>query len=129
MKASKRSNIDSFMVMDVMRQAAAKEAEGHDIIHMEVGQPATPAPKVALEAAQLGLEHDSLGYTLALGRLELRQRIAQHYRTNYTLEIDPARVVVTNGSSAGFVLAFLALFDPGQRVALPSPGYHVIATS
>lgn len=121
--ASARSAIDSFIVMDVMSRAAAREAAGAHVIHMEVGQPGTPAPLSAREAAKRAIDEGALGYTLALGTAPLRQRIARHYRETYGVEVAPERVVVTTGSSAGFVLAFLALFDAGARVALPEPGY------
>lgn len=121
--ASRRSGIDSFIVMDVMRMAAHEEAAGRSVIHMEVGQPATPAPRLAREAAKLAIDNHGLGYTLALGTEPLRARIARHYADVYGVAVDPERVVVTTGSSAAFVLAFLALFDTGARVALPSPGY------
>jgi aspartate/methionine/tyrosine aminotransferase len=121
--ASRRSEIESFIVMDVMRAAQAREAAGHRVIHMEVGQPGTPAPRGARERVARALSADQLGYTLALGRPELRARIAQHYRETYDLAIPAERIVVTAGSSAAFVLAFLALFDAGDRVALPAPGY------
>lgn len=120
---ARRSGIDSFIVMDVMRMAAAEEAAGRSIIHMEVGQPATPAPLAAREAAKHAIDSHNLGYTLALGIAPLRERIAVHYAETYGVSVDPSRVVVTTGSSAAFVLAFLALFDAGARVALPSPGY------
>ena len=106
-----------------MRAAAAREAAGHDIIHMEVGQPATAAPRAARLAAARALESEPLGYTLALGLETLRARIAALYKDWYGLEISAERVVVTTGSSGAFVLAFLALFDAGARIALPSPGY------
>ena len=129
--SSQRSGIASFIVMDVMRAAAAREAAGHRVIHMEVGQPGTPAPKAAREAVKRALDTDNLGYTLALGMPELRKRIAGLYHTWYGLDLDPARVVVTSGSSAAFVLGFLTLFDQGARVGLPSPGYpcyrHVLS--
>jgi len=118
-----RSQIDSFIVMDVMRAAAAKEAAGERVIHMEVGQPASPAPRAARDALRAALDIDSLGYTLALGMEPLRERIAQHYRETYAVDVPAERIVVTTGSSAGFILAFLALFDQGDAVALPSPGY------
>ncbi|MGD9805890.1 MAG: pyridoxal phosphate-dependent aminotransferase [Hyphomicrobiaceae bacterium] len=108
--------------MDVMRQAAAAEAAGRDIVHMEVGQPATPAPRAAREAVKRALD-DNLGYTLALGLDPLRERIARLYRDWYGVDISPERVVVTSGSSGAFVLAFLSLFDVGAKVALPAPGY------
>ena len=123
LSASARSDIASFIVMDVMRAAAAEEARGRSIIHMEVGQPATPAPRAAREAVRSALERDTLGYTLALGTEPLRRRIARHYRDWYGVDLDPGRVVVTMGSSAGFILAFLAAFDTGDEVALPAPGY------
>ena len=121
--ASRRSAIDSFIVMDVMSRAALREAAGERVIHMEVGQPATPAPALAREAAKRAIDQNALGYTLALGTAPLRERIARHYQETYSVPVAPERVVVTTGSSAGFVLAFLALFDAGARVALPEPGY------
>ncbi|MGH6725389.1 MAG: pyridoxal phosphate-dependent aminotransferase [Pseudolabrys sp.] len=120
---SKRSDVPPFIVMDVMAAAAALEAKGAHIIHMEVGQPAAPAPATALRAAQAALVHGRIGYTETLGIPSLRTRIARHYADTHGLALDPARVVVTTGSSGGFVLAFLALFEPGDRVALANPGY------
>ena len=119
---SKRSNVPPFMVMDVMAAAAQLEAKGIHVVHMEVGQPAAPAPATALRAAQKALV-GRIGYTETLGIPSLRARIARHYAGTYGLALDPARVVVTTGSSGGFVLAFLALFEPGDRVALANPGY------
>jgi aspartate/methionine/tyrosine aminotransferase len=115
--------IAPFIVMDVMQAAAEREAQGHGVIHMEVGQPGTPAPRAALARAAQALERETLGYTVALGLPALRERIARHYAERYGVRVEPERVIVTTGSSAGFVLAFLALFDVGARVALPSPGY------
>ena len=120
---SERSSIDPFIVMDVMRAAAAREATGARVIHMEVGQPGTPAPRAAREAVKRALDTDNLGYTLALGMEPLRERIARHYRERHGIAVAPERIVVTAGSSAAFVLSFLALFDAGARVALPAPGY------
>ena len=123
-EGSQRSRgIDSFIVMDVMRAAAAEEAAGRSILHMEVGQPATAAPGAAREAAIIALQRDTLGYTMALGREELRARIARLYADWYGVSLTPDRVVVTTGSSGAFVLAFLAVFDAGDAIALPSPGY------
>ena len=122
-RPSERSRIASFMVMDVMTAAAQAEAEGRHVIHMEVGQPATPAPQAAREAASSAIANETLGYTLALGNSALRQRIARLYGEWYDLDIPAERVVITSGSSAGFVLAFLAVFNAGDAVALPSPGY------
>jgi aspartate/methionine/tyrosine aminotransferase len=123
LQPSQRSAVPPFIVMDVMEAAAAREAAGHKVIHMEVGQPGTPAPRAALEAVKRALDRDTLGYTVALGLPALRTLIAAHYRRRYGIEVAPERVVVTTGSSAAFVLAFLALFDAGAKVALPSPGY------
>ena len=115
--------IDPFIVMDVMREANAREVAGEDIIHMEVGQPATPAPRAARERAAAALESDRLGYTEALGLPALRERIAAYVKERYGVGVGPERVIVTSGSSAGFVLAFLAILDPGAALGLPSPGY------
>src|SRR5262249_35486222 len=98
-------------------------ARGDDVIHMEVGQPGTGAPRAARAAVERVLATETLGYTAALGMPALRERIARHYQERYGVSVAPARVVVTTGSSAGFVLAFLAAFDAGAAVALPSPGY------
>lgn len=115
--------VSSFIVMDVMSEAAAIERAGGSIVHMEVGQPGHPAPRAAREAAARALASGSVGYTEALGIWPLRERIARHYRDLHGVSVDPARVVVTTGSSGGFTLAFLAMFDPGQRVAIAAPGY------
>jgi aspartate/methionine/tyrosine aminotransferase len=123
LRLSQRGAIPPFIVMDVMQAAAEREAAGHGVIHMEVGQPGTPAPRAALERVATALERETLGYTVALGLPALRQRIADYYRERYGVAVEAERVIVTTGSSAGFVLAFLALFDIGAKVALPSPGY------
>jgi len=123
-KVSRRSEaVDPFIVMDVMAAAAAKEAAGDTVIHLEVGQPSTPAPKGALAAAHAALDADRIGYVAALGMPALRERIARHYRERYDADVSPERVIVTTGSSGGFPLAFLASFDAGDRVALAAPGY------
>ncbi len=122
-RPSGRSAIPSFMVMDLMTAAAEAEAAGQHVIHMEVGQPATPAPEAAKAAAQAAIAKGTLGYTLALGMPELRERIARLYGEWYDIDLPARRVVVTNGSSAAFALTFLSVFDSGERVALPSPGY------
>jgi aspartate/methionine/tyrosine aminotransferase len=120
---SARGNVPPFMVMDVMAAAARIEAAGGHVIHMEVGQPAAPAPKVAIAAAHAALETGKIDYTSALGIASLRQRIARHYREAYGEEVDPGRIAVTTGSSGAFVLAFLSAFEPGDRVAVTVPGY------
>lgn len=120
---SKRSAISAFVAMDFMREAGVRQAAGEDIIHMEVGQPGTPAPQLVRDAAANALAGGTLGYTDALGHPALRERIAKHYWEAYRLDIPAARIVVTTGSSAGFILAFLALLDSGDGIALPQPGY------
>ena len=122
-RPSARSDVPPFMVMDVMAAAARIEAAGGRVIHLEVGQPAAAAPTSAIAAAHAALASGRLRYTETLGIASLRARIARHYDETYGVAIDPARVVVTTGSSAGFVLAFLALFEPGDRVAIALPGY------
>src|ERR1700749_3500121 len=121
--ASARSDVPPFMVMDVMAAAARIEASGGHVIHMEVGQPAASAPKAAIAAARTALENGRIDYTSALGIPSLRERIARHYRETYNCAVDAERIVVTTGSSGGFILAFLAMFEPGDRVAVTVPGY------
>ena len=123
LQPSVRSAVPPFMVMDVMAAAARLEAQGRRIIHMEVGQPAAGAPSPAIAAARAALSRGPLGYTETLGIASLRRRIARAYREWHGLDIDPQRIVVTTGSSAGFILAFLALFEAGDRVAVALPGY------
>src|SRR6202012_4070275 len=121
--ASGRSDVPPFMVMDVMAAAARVETAGHPVIHMGVGQPAASAPPTAIAAARAALDGGRIDYTSALGIPSLRARIARHYRETYRCSVDAERIVVTTGSSGGFILAFLALFEPGDRVALTVPGY------
>lgn len=109
--------------MDVMRAAAERVAGGGDVVHMEVGEPGTPPPRLAIEAVEKALRAGPIGYTQALGTDALRERIARHYRQAHGLGVDPARIIVTQGSSAGFILAFLAAFDQGARIAVQTPGY------
>ncbi len=123
LRPSARGAVPPFMVMDVMAAAARLEAQGRRIIHMEVGQPAVGAPAPAIAAARAALGSGPLGYTETLGIASLRRRIAQHYSERHGLDVDPARIVVTTGSSAGFILAFLAAFEAGDRVAVALPGY------
>ncbi|MCF6320645.1 MAG: aminotransferase class I/II-fold pyridoxal phosphate-dependent enzyme [Rhizobiaceae bacterium] len=120
---SKRSNIDSFIAMDIVSKAAKLTAAGEDVISLAVGQPCASAPKAALTAAANALKDGVISYTNAPGIDGLRQRIALHYRETYDVEVDPARIYVTTGSSAGFVLSFLSMFEAGARIAIPSPGY------
>src|ERR1700726_1551351 len=121
--ASGRSDVPPFMVMDVMAAAARIEAAGGHVIHMEVGQPAASAPKTAISAAHAALDGGRIDYTSALGIPSLRARIARHYRDAYGWGGEAERIVVTTGSSGGFILGFLAMFEPGDRVGVTVPGY------
>ena len=118
-----RSEVPPFMVMDVMAAAARIEAAGGHVIHLEVGQPAEPAPRTSIAAAHAALDTARIDYTAALGIPSLRQRISRHYRETHGCAVDPERIVVTTGSSGGFILAFLSMFEPGDRVGVTVPGY------
>ncbi|MCC6790080.1 MAG: aminotransferase class I/II-fold pyridoxal phosphate-dependent enzyme, partial [Thermomicrobiales bacterium] len=120
---SRRSAVEPFIVMEVMRAAIDREASGARVIHMEVGQPGAPAPGPVLEAARAALVHGRIAYTEALGLRALRARIARFYADTHGVEVPMERIAVTTGSSAGFNLAFLAAFDHGDRIAVASPGY------
>lgn len=123
MRSSRRSRVDPFIVMDVMEAARRIEDSGRHVIHMEVGQPGTGAPKAATQALAQAMQTGPLGYTVALGLPALRARIAQLYGQWYDVDLDPNRVVITPGSSGGFLLSFTALFDTGDRVGIGAPGY------
>ena len=124
LKRSDRSYLASFMVMDVMAKAAVLEEMNRTIMHLEVGQPSTGAPKAASEEIVAALSNPaSHGYTLSTGMTPLRRGIARHYKRWYDLDIDPERVMVTVGSSMGFAMAFLTCFDAGDRIAMTNPGY------
>ncbi|MCR9213527.1 MAG: aminotransferase class I/II-fold pyridoxal phosphate-dependent enzyme [Proteobacteria bacterium] len=109
--------------MEVMKAANAREGDGLPVYHMEVGQPATSAPSKVLEKAAVALTKEQIGYTDALGLPPLRAAIAKHYADFYGVNVAPSRVIVTTGSSGGFLLSFLASFSAGSRVALAEPGY------
>ena len=123
LKKSNRGQVPPFIVMDVMREANRLEATGRDVLHLEVGQPSTGAPSGVIAAAQKAMQTDKLGYTEAFGIDPLRCRIVQYYRDTHDIDLTQDRVIVTTGSSGGFMLAFLSAFDAGDRVALADPGY------
>ena len=123
LRPSRRGLIPAFIAMDVLRAANERQAAGAGVIHLEVGQPGSPAPALVLEAARRALTSEPIGYTDALGIAPLRQAIAANYQAQYGVAVDPAEVVVTTGSSAAFLLAFLAAFEPGDRVGVAVPGY------
>ena len=123
LRASRRGFVPPFIAMDVLRAANEREVAGAEIIHLEVGQPGSSAPEPVLDAARRALANEPIGYTDALGIAPLRQAIATHYQAQYGVAVDPGEVAVTTGSSAAFLLAFLAAFEPGDRVGLAIPGY------
>lgn len=120
---AQRGDVPPFIVMDVMRAAAERKAAGKDVLHMEVGQPGEGVPAGVRERLKGVLDSDALGYTVALGLPELRARIAADYQRTDGIEVDPARVVATTGSSGAFILAFIACFEAGARVGIAQPGY------
>lgn len=123
MKRSVRSEIPPFHVMEVFKAAAERERVTGDVLHLEVGQPSTPAPLLAREAAAAVLAQHRLGYTEALGAPDLRDAIAARYRRVDGVAVDAGRVAVTVGASGGFLLAAIACFDVGDRVGMTAPGY------
>lgn len=120
---SKRGDVEPFHAMDILAEANRLKALGLPVVSMAVGQPSDPAPRDVREAAAQALALGRIGYTDALGLRSLRETISGHYADHYDLEIPPERIAVTTGSSAAFNLAFLAMFDPGDRVAIAAPGY------
>ena len=123
MNVSLRAGIPPFYVMDVWLAAAERQRSHGDLVNLSAGQPSSGAPRAVRAAAKAALDHTVLGYTVALGIPELRAAIAASYQSRRGLTVDPADVVITTGSSGGFLLAFLACFDVGDRVAIASPGY------
>jgi aspartate/methionine/tyrosine aminotransferase len=127
MASRRAASVESFKVMDILERANQLQAEGNKVFHCEVGQPETGAPSTVAAAAVEALQEPKvMGYTDAFGLLPLREKIAQHYRSKYGLtpeQVPTKRVVVTTGSSGGFLLAFTACFDEGDYVAIASSGY------
>ncbi len=121
--AAQRAGVPPFHVMRVLAAANARRAAGLPVVDLSAGQPATPAPAAVRAAARAALDADRIGYTPALGLPALREAIADHYRHTAGLAVDPRQVAVTTGSSGGFLLSFLAAFDPGDTVVLARPGY------
>lgn len=123
LKIARRGAVPPFIVMEVMRAALEREQAGGDVLHLEVGQPSTGAPAPVIAAAKAALDADRLGYTEALGIPALRAAIARFYRDRHGIDVAPRRIVITTGSSGGFLLGFLAAFEPGDRVAMAAPSY------
>ncbi len=123
MKNSARGSVDPFIVMDVMEAASKKEKSGYEVVHLEVGQPGSLAPKMAAESVKNIISKSPMGYTVALGIPELREKIADLYLRWYNVQVEPERIIVTPGSSGAFILTFTGLFDVGDTVGVGSPGY------
>jgi len=120
---ARRANVPPFHVMDLLAAAAERRRTHGDLLDLVAGQPSTPAPAPVRAAAHRALDEEVLGYTVALGIPSLREAICAHHRRMHGLEVSPDDVVVTTGSSGGFLLTFLAAFEPGDRVAIARPGY------
>ena len=123
LKVAARGIVPPFIVMDMMRAANRRAAQGQDVLHLEVGQPSGGAPATALEAGRKAMLSEPLGYTEALGNEALRHRLARLYRDRYGVDVAPERVVLTIGSSGAFLLAFLSAFAAGDRVGVAAPSY------
>ena len=121
--ASRVSDIPPFQVMKVLARAKQLEAEGRDIIHLEVGEPDFGTPEPVLAAAQKALQDQLTHYCPALGMPELRQAIADYYQQRYQISISPERVVITPGASGALLLVFALLCNPGESVLMTDPGY------
>ncbi|KKK52701.1 hypothetical protein LCGC14_3102270 [marine sediment metagenome] len=121
--AQRALDISPFIVMEILEKAQAMEARGHKVVHMEIGEPDFQTPEVVKEAAAEALRQDLTKYTHSLGLPELRTAISQSFKREYNVDIDPKRVIVTTGTSAGVLLTFAALVNPGEEVILTDPGY------
>lgn len=117
------ADIEPFHVMELLAKAKALEAQGHDIVHMEVGEPDFPTPAPIIEAAQRFIATGDVHYTPALGLPKLREAIACFYQDRYDVEVEPERIVVTAGASGALLLALGALINPGDEVLMTDPGY------
>ncbi len=122
-KPSRRSAVAPFIALDVMAEAGSRKRAGEDVVSLAVGEPGAPAPTLVREAVTRALSQGRVPYTDSLGLPSLRESIAQHYQSAYGVTIPASRVAVTTGSSGGFILSFLSMFDVGDRIAIPSPGY------
>jgi aspartate/methionine/tyrosine aminotransferase len=121
--AARMAHIEPFEVMEIQTLARSLEAQGHDVIHVEIGEPDFRTPQPVVEAAKRALDEHRMYYTSALGLASLREAISGFYRTRYGVEVPASRVIVTAGSSAALLLAFGVLLDEGDEVLLADPGY------
>jgi len=121
---SRRSTeIRPFVVMDIVARAKALEAQGRDIVRLEIGDPDFPTPAVITKAAEEAMAAGGTHYTQSAGLPDLREALRDHYRSRYDVEVDPENIVVTQGTSPAMLLMFGALLDPGDEVIMPDPCY------
>jgi aspartate/methionine/tyrosine aminotransferase len=120
---SRTREIKPFMVMDVLEAAKQLEAQGKDIVHLEIGEPDFDTPQCIKDAACNALENGKTHYTHSLGQLELRQAICEDYAARYGVDIEPDQIIVTSGTSPAMLLCFAALLEPGDSVIVSDPGY------
>ena len=120
---SKRSEIAPFLAIDMLTKSNTLKSKGRDIIHMDVGEPGFNTPKHVLEYAKTIIDKKKIGYTESIGIPELREKISNHYKLWYNEEVKSNSIAVTAGASGAFVLTLLALFDPGDRIAIMTPYY------
>ena len=123
MISQKASGITSFIVMDIQDKAKEMEARGEHIIHLEIGEPDFDAPQKVIEATINGLNNKDTHYTHSLGKITLRNAIADHYKKTYGVTVDPEQIIVTSGTSPAMVMAFAAILDQGDEVIIPNPYY------
>ncbi len=123
LKVSKRGSMEAFIVMDCLAKANKMERGGQCVYRFEAGQPSFKTPKPVIKAAMEVLDENAIGYTDPMGETELREKIAQHYKDKYKLNVSIDQIVITAGSSAAFTLSFLACFEPNDRVAIAFPCY------
>ncbi len=128
MESNRVAEIKPFLVMDVLERAQAMERDGIHVVHLEVGEPDFEAPEPVREAAIRAVQEGRTHYTHSLGLLELREAISGHYRRRYSVDVDPGRIIVTNGTSSAMTLAFAALLDPGDEVIITDPHYACYPT-
>jgi aspartate/methionine/tyrosine aminotransferase len=121
--AQRNSEISSFHVMDLLRRAKELEAQGKDVIHMEIGEPDFPTPQAVINAGITQLKTGKLKYTPAAGLPELRQKIATFYKTRYGVSLDWQRVFITPGASGAFLLAFSTSLNPNEQLLMSDPCY------
>jgi len=122
-RAARMAHIEPFEVMEIQTLAREVEAQGHDVVHLEIGEPDFTTPRPIVEAAKQALDTKPMFYTSALGLIELREAISRHYRERYRVDVPASRIVVTSGSSAALLLAFGVLLEHGDEVLLTDPGY------